>query len=171
MTIFLLVSFGNGTIPSRSKILLALFQEPLANSGRPELSKLPIRSAAGSISLISSCKHSSDEVPSFWRYFSLSSRSMPVHWASVTVRWALATYYSLNVSPSLRDVLFVQSNSFMPIAIHMWAVASSFIHLLFFDFVFKKLRCCFLARYRVKYGWARQVGTLPVFLFTTLLLW
>ena len=55
MTIFLLVSFGNGTIPSSSKILLALFQEPLANSGRPELSKLPIRSA-GSISLISSCK-------------------------------------------------------------------------------------------------------------------
>ena len=54
--IFLLVSFGNGTIPSSSKILLALFQEPLANSGRPELSKLPIRSAAGSISLISSCK-------------------------------------------------------------------------------------------------------------------
>ena len=51
--------------------------------------------------------------------------------------WTFSKYFSLNVSPSLQDILFGQRNSFTPTALHMWAVASSFNYLLFFDFVLK----------------------------------
>ena len=58
--------------------------------------------------------------------------------------WTFSKYFSLNVSPSLQDILFGQRNSFTPTALHMWAVASSFNYLLFLDFVFKDWVTAFL---------------------------
>jgi len=48
-----------------ASVVLEIKSKLNSQNQKPELSKLPIRSEAGSLSLISCCKHSPDEIRSF----------------------------------------------------------------------------------------------------------